>query len=140
MKLEDVQDQLLELSPLKLSQQFSRDDLIDLRDQLKAKRAGLIEAKDKCKNGNSIALMNIELSQVNSMITRINQTITLLDQDAKIMKKIITQRRSWRCASSKLLKVNWTRKLSTKLKQRQRWRDGYQKINPTYVGFILYPE
>lgn len=87
MKLEDVQDQLLELSPLKLSQQFSRDDLLDLRDQLKAKRAGLIEAKDKCKNGSSIALLNIELSQVNSMLTRINQTVTLLDQDAKIMKK-----------------------------------------------------
>ena len=82
-----TQEQLLELSPLKLSQQFSRDDLLDLRDQLKAKRAGLIEAKDKCKNGNSIALLNIELSQVNSMLTRINQTVTLLDQDAKIMKK-----------------------------------------------------
>lgn len=87
MKLENAQEQLLELSPLKLSQQFSRDDLLDLRDQLKAKRAGLIEAKDKCKNGNSIALLNIELSQVNSMLTRINQTVTLLDQDAKIMKK-----------------------------------------------------
>lgn len=68
MKLENAQEQLLELSPLKLSQQFSRDDLSDLRDQLKAKRAGLIEAKDKCKNGNSIALLNIELSQVNSML------------------------------------------------------------------------
>lgn len=87
MKLENAQEQLLELSPLKLSQQFSRDDLSDLRDQLKAKRAGLIESKDKCKNGNSIALLNIELSQVNSMLTRINQTVTLLDQDAKIMKK-----------------------------------------------------
>ena len=79
MKLENAQEQLLELSPLKLSQQFNRDDLLDLRDQLKA--------KDKCKNGNSIALLNIELSQVNSMLTRINQTVTLLDQDAKIMKK-----------------------------------------------------
>lgn len=87
MKLENAQEQLLELSPLKLSQQFSRDDLSDLRDQLKAKRAGLIESKDKCKNGNSIALLNIELSQINSMLTRINQTVTLLDQDAKIMKK-----------------------------------------------------
>ncbi len=87
MKLENAQEQLLELSPLKLSQQFSRDELMDLRDQLKAKRAAMIEAKDKCSNGNSIALMNIELSQVNSMLTRINQTITLLDQDAKIMKK-----------------------------------------------------
>ena len=87
MKLENAQEQLLEFSPLKLSQQFSRDDLSDLRDQLKAKRAGLIEAKDKCKNGSSIALLNIELSQVNSMLTRINQTVTLLDQDAKIMKK-----------------------------------------------------
>lgn len=87
MKLENAQEQLLELSPLKLSQQFSRDELLDLRDQLKAKRAAMIEAKDKCSNGNSIALMNIELSQVNSMLTRINQTITLLDQDAKIMKK-----------------------------------------------------
>ena len=87
MKLENAQEQLLELSPLKLSQQFSRDDLLDLRDQLKAKRAGLIEAKEKCKNGNSIALLNIELSQINSMLTRINQTVTLLDQDAKIMKK-----------------------------------------------------
>ena len=87
MKLKNAQEQLLELSPLKLSQQFSRDDLSDLRDQLKAKRAGLIESKDKCKNGNSIALLNIELSQVNSMLTRINQTVTLLDQDAKIMKK-----------------------------------------------------
>ena len=87
MKLENAQEQLLELSPLKLSQQFSRDDLSDLRDQLRAKRAGLIEAKDKCKNGSSIALLNIELSQVNSMLTRINQTVTLLDQDAKIMKK-----------------------------------------------------
>ena len=87
MKLENAQEQLLELSPLKLSQQFSRDDLLDLRDQLKAKRAGLIEAKDKCKNGSSIALLNIELSQVNSMLTRINHTVTLLDQDAKIMKK-----------------------------------------------------
>ena len=87
MKLENAQEQLLELSPLKLSQQFSRDDLLDLRDQLKAKRAALIEAKDKCKNGNSIALLNIELSQINSMLTRINQTVTLLDQDAKIMKK-----------------------------------------------------
>ncbi|BCT88138.1 hypothetical protein [Acinetobacter variabilis] len=87
MKLENVQEQLLELSPLKLSQQFSRDELMDLRDQLKAKRAAMIEAKDKCSNGNSIALMNIELSQVNSMLTRINQTVTLLDQDAKIMKK-----------------------------------------------------
>lgn len=47
MKLENAQEQLLELSPLKLSQQFSRDDLSDLRDQLKAKRAGLIESKDK---------------------------------------------------------------------------------------------
>lgn len=87
MKLENAQEQLLELSPLKLSQQFSRDELMDLRDQLKAKRAAMIEAKDKCSNGNSIALMNIELSQVNSMLTRINQTVTLLDQDAKIMKK-----------------------------------------------------
>ena len=87
MKLENAQEQLLELSPLKLSQQFSRDDLVDLLDQLKAKRAGLIEAKEKCKNGNSIALLNIELSQINSMLTRINQTVTLLDQDAKIMKK-----------------------------------------------------
>ena len=87
MKLENAQEQLLELSPLKLSQQFSRDELMDLRDQLKAKRAAMIEAKDKCSNCNSIALMNIELSQVNSMLTRINQTITLLDQDAKIMKK-----------------------------------------------------
>ena len=87
MKLENAQEQLLELSPLKLSQQFSRDDLVDLKEQLKAKRAGLIEAKEKCKNGNSIALLNIELSQINSMLTRINQTVTLLDQDAKIMKK-----------------------------------------------------
>ena len=87
MKLENAQEQLLELSPLKLSQQFSRDDLLDLRDQLKAKRAGLIEAKDKCKNGNSIALLNIELSQVNSMLIRINETVILLDQDAKMMKK-----------------------------------------------------
>lgn len=39
MKLETAQKQLLELSPLKLSQQFSRDDLLDLRDQLKAKVA-----------------------------------------------------------------------------------------------------
>lgn len=87
MKLEHAQEALLSQSPLQLSQQFSRDDLTDLRDQLKAKRAAMIEAKDKCSNGNSIALMNIELSQVNSMLTRINQTITLLDQDAKIMKK-----------------------------------------------------
>lgn len=87
MKLEHAQEALLSQSPLQLSQQFSRDELLDLRDQLKAKRAAMIEAKDKCSNGNSIALMNIELSQVNSMLTRINQTITLLDQDAKIMKK-----------------------------------------------------
>jgi len=87
MKLENAQEQLLELSPLKLSQQFSRDELMDLRDQLKAKRAAMIEAKDKCSNGNSIALLNIELSQINQMLTRINQTVTLLDQDAKIMKK-----------------------------------------------------
>jgi len=87
MKLEHAQEALLSQSPLQLSQHFSRDDLTDLRDQLKAKRAAMIEAKDKCSNGNSIALMNIELSQVNSMLTRINQTITLLDQDAKIMKK-----------------------------------------------------
>ncbi|WP_336018788.1 hypothetical protein [Acinetobacter lwoffii] len=43
MKLEHAQEALLSQSPLQLSQQFSRDDLTDLRDQLKAKREGLIE-------------------------------------------------------------------------------------------------
>ncbi|MGY5394536.1 hypothetical protein [Acinetobacter sp. NigerLNRRAM0016] len=87
MKLENVQETLLNESPLKISQQLSRDDLLDLREQLKAKRAALIESKDKCNNGNSIALINVHLSEVKTMITRANQTISLLDQDAKLMKK-----------------------------------------------------
>lgn len=87
MKLEHAQEALLSQSPLQLSQQFSRDDLTDLRDQLKAKREGLIESKDKCNNGNSIALFNVHLSEVKTMSTRVNQTISLLDVDAKIMKK-----------------------------------------------------
>lgn len=87
MKLEHAQETLLTLSPLQLSQEFNRDELVDLKDQLKAKRASLIESKEKCTNGNSIALFNVHLSEVNAMLTRVNQTITLLDQDAKIMKK-----------------------------------------------------
>ncbi|AUC06906.1 hypothetical protein BVG18_08355 [Acinetobacter lwoffii] len=87
MKLEHAQETLLSQSPLQLSQQFSRDDLTDLRDQLKAKREGLIESKDKCTNGNSIALFNVHLSEVKTMSTRVNQTISLLDVDAKVMKK-----------------------------------------------------
>lgn len=87
MKLEHAQEALLSQSPLQLSQQFSRDDLTDLRDQLKAKREGLIESKDKYTNGNSIALFNVHLSEVKTMSTRVNQTISLLDVDAKIMKK-----------------------------------------------------
>ena len=87
MKLEHAQEALLSQSPLQLSQQFSRDDLTDLRDQLKAKPEGLIESKDKCNNGNSIALFNVHLSEVKTMSTRVNQTISLLDVDAKIMKK-----------------------------------------------------
>ena len=87
MKLEHAQETLLTLSPLQLSQEFNRDELVDLKDQLKAKRASLIESKEKCTNGNSIALFNVHLSEVNAMLTRVNQTATLLDQDAKIMKK-----------------------------------------------------
>lgn len=87
MKLEHAQEALLSQSPLQLSQQFSRDDLTDLRDQLKAKREALIESKDKCTNGNSIALFNVHLSEVKTMSTRVNQTISLLDVDAKVMKK-----------------------------------------------------
>ena len=87
MKLEHAQETLLTLSPLQLSQEFNRDELADLKDQLKAKRASLIESKEKCTNGNSIALFNVHLSEVNSMLTRVNQTVTLLEQDAKIMKK-----------------------------------------------------
>ena len=123
MKLENAQEQLLELSPLKLSQQFSRDDLLDLRDQLKAKRAGLIEAKDKCKNGSSIALLNIELSQVNSMLTRINQTVTLLDQDAKIMKKNNHSTQELAMRFFKVAEKELDAKTFNKIKK-WRWRDG----------------
>lgn len=87
MKLEHAQETLLSQSPLQLSQQFSRDDLLDLREQLKAKREGLIASKDKCTNGHSIAVFNVHLAEVKTMTTRINQTIAMMDMDAKIMKK-----------------------------------------------------
>lgn len=87
MKIEDVKDEILSKSPLDLTQLFSREELIELRDQLKAKRASLIESRDKCSNGNSIALFNLHLGECKALSSRINQSITMLDMNKKMLKK-----------------------------------------------------
>lgn len=78
---------ILENSTLENATQFSRTQLEDLREDLKAKREGLITAKESAKNGNAIAELNLEISKVKSVLTKINQAIAMQDVDAKQQKK-----------------------------------------------------
>ncbi|WP_168395160.1 hypothetical protein [Acinetobacter indicus] len=81
-----ILEAIAENSTLENATQFLNRDLKDLRDDLKAKRGGIITAKENASNGNAIAELNLELSKIKALLTKINQAIAMQDVNAKQQK------------------------------------------------------
>ena len=76
-----------ENSTLQNATQFPNHRLIDVREDLKAKRESLIVAKENATNGNAIAELNLELNKVKTSLTKINQALAMQAVDAKQKKQ-----------------------------------------------------
>lgn len=87
MSKEHLIEAITENTTIENATQFTREQLEDVRDDLKAKREGLLVAKDKATNGNAIALLNLELGKIKTSLSAINQAISMIDVNAKQQKQ-----------------------------------------------------
>lgn len=87
MSKEHLIEAITENTTIENATQFTREQLEDVREDLKAKREGLLVAKDKATNGNAIALLNLELGKIKTLLSAINQAISMIDVNAKQQKQ-----------------------------------------------------
>lgn len=91
IKAENIADQVFNSTTLENATQFTRSQLEEVREHLKAKREGLLDAKGKTRDGQIQAELNVELSVVKTTLSKTNQAISMLDVNAKQQKQHTNQ-------------------------------------------------
>ena len=91
IKAENIADQVFNSTTLENATQFTRNQLEEVREHLKAKREGLLDAKGKTRDGQIQAELNVELSVVKTTLSKTNQAISMLDVNAKQQKQHTNQ-------------------------------------------------
>lgn len=91
IKAENIADQVFNSTTLENATQFTRSQLEEVREHLKAKREGLLDAKGKTRDGQIQAELNVEISVVKTTLSKTNQAISMLDVNAKQQKQHTNQ-------------------------------------------------
>ena len=91
IKAENIADQVFNSTTLENATQFTRNQLEEVREHLKAKREGMLDAKGKTRDGQIQAELNVELSVVKTTLSKTNQAISMLDVNAKQQKQHTNQ-------------------------------------------------
>ena len=87
MKSKEILEVLVAESTMFIASNFKKKELEEVKKDLVAKRAALILDKEKTKDAQKVIGINAELTKVNTVTTKINQSINLIDASEKHKKQ-----------------------------------------------------